>query len=82
MCIRDRAGALPELPFACGLGTLSLLDGDVVSDSLLPRDGVLPVPRRAPQPDPARVAAATPTADDQRRWLDRLVRVHALLAAR
>ncbi|MCA1186412.1 MULTISPECIES: o-succinylbenzoate synthase [unclassified Saccharopolyspora] len=76
------AGALPELPFACGLGTMSLLDGDVVSDSLVPRGGVLPVPRRAPQPDPARVAAATPTADDQRRWLDRLVRVHALLASR
>jgi O-succinylbenzoate synthase len=25
------AGALPELDFACGLGTLSLLTGDVVA---------------------------------------------------
>ncbi|PRW61666.1 o-succinylbenzoate synthase, partial [Actinopolyspora mortivallis] len=40
------AGALPELPFACGLGTVALLDGDVVTDPLLPVDGHLPVPTR------------------------------------
>ncbi|MEV0702429.1 o-succinylbenzoate synthase [Saccharopolyspora sp. NPDC050389] len=74
------AGALPELPFACGLGTVALLDGDVVADSLLPVDGHLPVLRRPPEPDPALVAAATPTADVQRYWLDRLRRVHDLLA--
>ncbi|MFR9728577.1 o-succinylbenzoate synthase [Saccharopolyspora sp. MS10] len=73
------AGALPELPFACGLGTTSLLDGDVVEDSLIPRGGWLPVPLQPPHPDPALVAAATPSAEDQRRWLDRLVRVHTLL---
>src|SRR5436190_93913 len=35
------AGALPELDFACGLGTLSLLDGDVVAGdaALRPVDG-------------------------------------------
>ncbi|MEU5853047.1 o-succinylbenzoate synthase [Saccharopolyspora shandongensis] len=74
------AGSLPELPFACGLGTVALLDGDVVADSLLPADGHLPVLRRPPEPDPALVAAATPTADVQRYWLDRLRRVHDLLA--
>lgn len=74
------AGALPELPFACGLGTVSLFDGDVVADSLLPEGGRAPVPREAPEPAPALVAAATPPADTQRRWLDRLQRVHALLA--
>lgn len=49
------AGALPELDYACGLGTLSLLDGDVVaaSDSLRPVDGFLPVPRRPLAPDSA-----------------------------
>ncbi|MDR7301541.1 o-succinylbenzoate synthase [Haloactinomyces albus] len=73
------AGALPELPFACGLGTVSLLDGDVVADSLVPSGGNLLVPRQAPEPAPARVAAATPSARTQRRWLDRLRRVHALL---
>lgn len=73
------AGALPELPFACGLGTVALLDGDVVADPLLPVDGHIAVPRQPPEPAPALVAAATPTAEDQRRWLDRLQRVYALL---
>ncbi|MDA3629777.1 o-succinylbenzoate synthase [Saccharopolyspora oryzae] len=75
------AGALPELPFACGLGTMALLDGDVVADSLLPVDGHLPVLRRPPEPDPALVAAATPTADVQHYWLERLARVNALTRA-
>src|SRR3712207_7553040 len=43
---RSLAAALPELEFACGLGTLSLLAGDVVAESLLPVDGFLTV--RAP----------------------------------
>src|SRR5690606_24242366 len=29
------AAALPELPYACGLGTLSLLEGDVTRDPLV-----------------------------------------------
>ncbi|MGN6523546.1 MAG: o-succinylbenzoate synthase, partial [Actinomycetes bacterium] len=33
------AAALPELPYACGLGTVSLLDGDVTPEPLLPVDG-------------------------------------------
>ena len=45
------AAALPELPYACGLGTAALLAGDVVADPLLPERGVLPV--RRPEPDPA-----------------------------
>ena len=49
------AAALPELDFACGLGTLALLDGDLVPDAmrLRPVDGRLPVPRTPPVPDPA-----------------------------
>ncbi|MCA2184496.1 o-succinylbenzoate synthase [Nonomuraea cavernae] len=39
------AAALPELPYACGLGTMSLLSGDVVADSLVPVDGRLAVRR-------------------------------------
>lgn len=39
------AAALPDLPYACGLGTLSLLEGDVVSDPLVPVDGALAVRR-------------------------------------
>jgi O-succinylbenzoate synthase len=43
------AAALPELPYACGLGTVSLLAADVTSDPLLPVDGMLPV--RPVEPD-------------------------------
>jgi O-succinylbenzoate synthase len=39
------AAALPELPFACGLGTVPLLVGDVVADPLVPVDGELTVRR-------------------------------------
>ncbi|MGH3781763.1 MAG: enolase C-terminal domain-like protein, partial [Pseudonocardiaceae bacterium] len=72
------AGALPELHFACGLGTLSLLEGDVVtgSGSLRPVDGYLPVPCRAPAPEPA-LLNGYELADPQRAawWRDRLRRV-------
>ncbi len=72
------AGALPELDFACGLGTLSLLTGDVVGPAraLTPVDGYLPVAPVTPTPaaelleryemtDPARVIW----------WRDRLTRL-------
>jgi o-succinylbenzoate synthase len=39
------AAALPELPYACGLGTMSLLTGDVTADPLVPDRGELPVRR-------------------------------------
>jgi O-succinylbenzoate synthase len=72
------AGALPELNFACGLGTLSLLNGDVVSGatSLRPVDGYLPVPRTPPTPDP--VLLDTYELTDRERvtwWRQRLARV-------
>jgi len=61
------AAALPELPFACGLGTVQLLAADVTTDPLLPVDGMLPV--RRVTPDPALV-----TADDATRawWAERI----------
>ncbi len=76
------AGALPELDFACGLGTLSLLEGDVVRDdaSLRPVDGYLPVPRTPPTPDPALMDAHDLADADQAAWWhDRLARVRAEL---
>jgi O-succinylbenzoate synthase len=39
------AAALPALPFACGLATLSLLEGDVAADPLAAERGELPVRR-------------------------------------
>ena len=65
------AAALPELPFACGLATVALLDGDVTGDPLLPVDGALPV--RAVTPD--RLPAAP--ADVAARWAERLTAVLA-----
>ncbi len=47
------AAALPELPYACGLGTLSLLTGDVTAAPLAPAAGLLPV--RRPEVDPERL---------------------------
>lgn len=71
------AGALPSLPHACGLGTTSLLGGDVVADPFVPVDGRLPVPRRPPEPDPGRLAryAAAPERDAW--WRERVARVQA-----
>jgi O-succinylbenzoate synthase len=47
------AAALPELPYACGLGTVALLEDDLVAHSLLPVDGAITVAR--PEPDPGRL---------------------------
>jgi O-succinylbenzoate synthase len=71
------AAALPELPHACGLATLALLDGDVTSDPLRVVDGALPV--RAPEPD--LLDDATADAGTTARWTDRLRRVEALAGA-
>jgi len=48
------AAALPELPYACGLATMSLLEGDVTAAPLTESGGVLPV--RRPPVDPAELA--------------------------
>jgi O-succinylbenzoate synthase len=71
------AGALPELDFACGLGTVSLLATDVVAESLRPLGGWLPVPTAPPKP--VTMTAVTADEDTTRRWHDRL---RGVLAAR
>lgn len=58
------AAALPELPFACGLGTITLLEHDVVDSSLVPDSGVLWV--RRPEVDDARAGAPPDDALMQR----------------
>ncbi|MDR1386258.1 MAG: o-succinylbenzoate synthase [Propionibacteriaceae bacterium] len=66
------ATALPELPYACGLGTASLLEGDLVDTPLIPQRGWLelrpvgldPVRAELWRADPALAAA----------WWDRLAR--------
>jgi O-succinylbenzoate synthase len=74
------AGALPELDFACGLGTLSLLTGDVTSGALRASDGYLPVLRTPPEPDPHLMESHRhPDADRTAWWQERLARVSALV---
>jgi o-succinylbenzoate synthase len=48
------AAALPELDYACGLATMSLLAGDVTAEPLAARGGFLPV--RPAVADPAQLA--------------------------
>lgn len=45
------AAALEHLPFPCGLGTIPLLAGDLVADSLVPVDGRIRV--RRPEVEPS-----------------------------
>ena len=59
------AAALPDLPYACGLGTAVLLAGDVVTDPLVPVDGELAV--RRPLVDPDALARWTPGEAEARR---------------
>ena len=75
------AAALPELDYACGLGTIDLLVGDVVAVSLVPVDGSLPVPMRAPAPDDALLERFAADDDRARWWQERLARVGLELGA-
>jgi O-succinylbenzoate synthase len=64
------AGALPELPYACALGTRGLFAGDVVPRGrwLLPVDGHLPVAPMPPGPDPDLVERFALTDPDRVTW--------------
>ena len=71
------AAALPALPYACGLGTVPLLDGDVCRPGLTPVGGVLPVVAVTPEPDLLNRWAAD---DDLAQWWrDRAERAQARL---
>jgi o-succinylbenzoate synthase len=50
------AAALPELPYDCGLATMSLLAGDVAAEPLASAGGTMPV-RASVTPDPERLSA-------------------------
>lgn len=73
------AAALPDLPFACGLNTIDLLDGDVVPTSLRAEGGVIPVGPR-PTPDPTLLAAHRADAATTDAWLARLRATQRLAA--
>lgn len=71
------AAALPELPFACGLGTASMFRTDVTDQPLVPTSGWLPVRRVAP--DPASLVQVAADPDQTASWLQRLDEAAAVL---
>ncbi len=72
------AAALPELPFACGLGSGRLLDGDVCSDRLLPVDGQLRV--RRPSVSAAATSAVVMGDSALNAWQRRLAEAYDALS--
>ncbi len=64
------AACLDELPYACGLGTVSLLAADVVEERLEAVDGYVPV--RRPEPNPELVARHRPPNDRAAEMLRRV----------
>jgi O-succinylbenzoate synthase len=71
------AAALPELEYACGLGTGGLFVADIV-EPVAPVDGYLPV--RLAIPDPARLAALTAAPDRRDWWIERVIACYRLLS--
>ncbi len=73
------AAALPELPHACGLGTVELLAGDVSQPSRVPVGGSIAV---GPAGVDEGLADALAAPDERVQWWrDRVAACHALLAA-
>lgn len=70
------AAALPELPFACGLATAQLLQGDVVAEPLLPVGGAITV--RRPRPDLDALEGLRADVATRQRWEERVARVERL----
>ena len=71
------AAALPELPYACGLGTVSLMAGDIAEPSLVAVDGGMRPREVVANPELLERFAAPAERRDW--WLERLRRCHALL---
>lgn len=74
------AAALPELPFDCGLNTVALLTGDLVTRPLLATDGSLPVDEVIL--DPGLVERWAAPGPVEAAWRSRIDRAGDLLAAR
>ncbi|MCP8998192.1 o-succinylbenzoate synthase [Pseudarthrobacter sp. RMG13] len=72
------AAALPELPYACGLGTVSLFESDITVDPLVADDGAIRL--REVAADAGLLEQYAAAAERRDWWLARLGRVHALLA--
>lgn len=73
------AAALPDLPYACGLGTVSLFESDITLDPLVADDGGIRLRDAAADAGLLERFAAPPERRDW--WLARFRRVHALLTS-
>ncbi|MFJ2754627.1 o-succinylbenzoate synthase [Nocardioides sp. NPDC087217] len=72
------AAALPELPYACGLGTVSMFTEDIAASPLLPSGGVLPVLTTSPAPERLLADRALhATSERAEFWRKRLADVRA-----
>jgi len=71
------AAALPDLPHACGLGTVELLAGDVTQPSLVPVGGSIAVGPAAVEESLVQEHAAS--QERTQRWRDRVTECHRLL---
>jgi o-succinylbenzoate synthase len=71
------AAALPELPYACGLGTVSLFEADITTDPLVPDDGAIRL--RDVTADAGLLEQYAASGERRDWWLARLRRVHTLL---
>jgi len=71
------AASLPELPYACGLGTVSLFESDITLDPLVADDGAIRL--RNVSADAGLLERFAASAERREWWLARLRRVHALL---
>lgn len=74
------AAALPDLPYACGLATTTMLISDVTATPFVPVDGSLSV--RAVEPDPELVRAVAADELTEARWRTRLAACQDLLERR
>lgn len=74
------AAALPELPYACGLATQSLLGGDVVTDPLIAVDGVIDV-RRPTLAEAALASYEITTSPAGQAWRRRVADAQAFMDA-
>ncbi|MDR6638284.1 o-succinylbenzoate synthase [Paenarthrobacter nitroguajacolicus] len=72
------AAALPSLPYACGLGTVSLFASDITRDPLVADDGAIQL--RETHADPGLLEQYAASGERRDWWLDRLRRVHSVLA--
>lgn len=73
------AAALPELPYACGLATVSLMDGDVTEHPMVPDGGALAV--RPVEVSGELLGRYAAPLERRRWWLERLERVYGVLAS-